>query len=750
MTKFSISETFASKVSNCTPELLSEALNSPKIVGIREEIARLREKMNEGVISPSEYETQKAAAKKRSCCIMPHASFPSGKRCNEGGVPSGLYGFDLDHMKEEPRAWYLQNVSGREGKLGIGYAEVSLSGNGLHIIGLCPDGVDVELSQRWLARQLNIAEYDAACKDLARCFFLSGDTLYRDNNTLFANQNRPVLTAKEVAELKTVGSGTEKRGTTNDMSHVAPSSAAYKGVPYADIYKVWETQHGGAPTEGRRNTWLHRCISAFKSLTGDDAGLLSSFIPRHGLPEQEFQSILRSALKTPATGIWNEMKEVLSTFKLAQSGWWRVDSDMIDTLQRRVLKNLPLGLKDTLSCVPADRKMNVLSVLMPIMGTYADAVRTAYFSNEDEEQKTAFMVGLVARSGVGKSAVVKCLNPWTKPLREEAAKGEELIDEYKEKQETRSQTEEAKKPHPVIRYAAATASQSYIFEKLKYAKHHCIFSEINEVSGLNSGTGGGWNELSEVLRLAFDWEHYQRGYTSKESVNYNGDVKWNLIALGTPGAWWKFFGGSNMENGLANRFLLAFLPDELGQKPAPFKKLKDEHIQHINEAIEQLSNAKGKLPMRQLNKAMEQWAEGKRQLVVKYQDATLDAFYHRAAVIGFRCGLINHLLTGDPTAKETPTTIRMGQLMAEYALQGMLRLLGDKTEKLQSKYQLPKQQDTASQWECILAELPTEFTRQNIRELRPDLTTSAINRAMQRRVQAEILEKIRDGEWRKR
>ena len=675
-------------------------------------------------------------------------NFTDGHRHQESAVDNGMYAFDNDDPDVNPLDLYNTKIRGREKALGIPYMEYSFSGK-THIWAVRPLGMSVREAQDWLAGQLDISYDPAVCGGQAG-FFLTGDVIYRDDELLFQDYD-PVLPFTEDFPPQSAVDTTDLQEDTptNDMSHVAPSSAAYKGVPYADIYKVWETQHGGAPTEGNRNTWLHRCISAFKSLTGNNPGLLSSFIPRHGLPEKEFQTILRSALKTPAMGIWREMKEVLSTFKLMVNGWWRVDTEQIETQQKQVMKNLPIGLKDTLSCVPEDRKMNVLAALMAILGTYADGVRTAYFSNEDEEQKSAFQVGVVGKAGSGKTAIINCLKPWTKPLIEEAAKGEALIDEYKEKQETRAQTEKAFKPHPVIRYIAATASQSYIFEKLKYAKHHCIYSEIHEISGLNSGTSGAWNELSEVLRLAFDWEHYQRGYTNKESVNFNGDVKWNLLGLGTPGAWWDFFGGRNMENGLSTRFLLTYLPDELGQKPAPFKKLKEEQVEHINEAIERLRQARGFLPMRQLNKAMEQWAEGKRLLVVKYQDATLDGFYHRAAVIGFRCGLINHLLTGEPTDKETPTTIRMGQLMAEYALQGMLRLLGDKTEKLQGKFQLPQTLSSGSQWERIFAELPLEFTIEHIRHIRPDLSIGSINRAMQRRVKEGVITKIRNAEWRK-
>ncbi len=675
-------------------------------------------------------------------------NFTDGHRHQGSAVDNGMYAFDNDDPDVNPLDLYNNKIRGREKALGIAFMENSFRGK-THIWAVRPLDMNVREAQDWLAEQLGIS-YDPAVSGGQAGFFLTGDVIYRDDELLFQDYD-PVLPFTEDFPPQSAVDTTDLQEDTptNDMSHVAPCVPTYKGVAYSSIYNEWERQHGGAPTEGKRNMWLYRCISAFKGLTGNDPGLLSSFIPRHGLPEKEFQTILRSALKTPAMGIWREMKEVLSTFKLAPSGWWRVDTEQIESLQKRVLKNLPIGLKDTLSCVPEDRKMNVLSALMPILGTYADQVSTAYFSNEDEEQKSSFQVGVVGKAGSGKTAVINCLKPWTKPLIEEAAGGEALIDNYKEKQETRKQNEPVKKPHPVIRYIAATASQSYVFEKLKYARNHCIYSEIHEISGLNSGTSGAWNELSEVLRLAFDWEHYQRGYTSKESVNFNGDVKWNLLGLGTPGAWWDFFGGRNMENGLSTRFLLTYLPDELGQKPASFKKMKDEQVEHIQQAIERLRKAEGFLPMRQLNKAMGQWAEGKRLLVVKYQDATLDGFYHRAAVIGFRCGLINHLLTGNPTAKETPTTIRMAQLMAEYALQGMLRLLGEKTEQLQSKYQLPQTLSSGSQWERILVELPREFTVEHIRHIRPDLNVGAINRAMQRRVREGVVTKIRNGEWRK-
>lgn len=86
-------------------------------------------------------------------------------------------------------AWRQLNGMEQE-DFGILGVCVSPSGTGLHVIGIRLGEEPIADSQRRLASQLG-TEYDVACKDMARIFFLSPmeDWTFLDLSTLFAEED---------------------------------------------------------------------------------------------------------------------------------------------------------------------------------------------------------------------------------------------------------------------------------------------------------------------------------------------------------------------------------------------------------------------------------------------------------------------------------------------------------------------------------------------------------------------------------
>ena len=82
-----------------------------------------------------------------------------------------------------------------------------------------------------------------------------------------------------------------------------------------------------------------------------------------------------------------------------------------------------------------------------------------------------------------------------------------------------------------------------------------------------------------------------------------------------------------------------------------------------------------------LRKAIEEWVEQKRVEAAKDIDHVKDTYRKRAAVIGFRCGVIFHLLSGKD--KETKACLDFALMMAEYCLMEQIKTFG---EALQSQY----------------------------------------------------------------
>ena len=91
---FGIANNVMSKVRECTPELLNQALDSAHVAKTCAEIEDALEAFHRGTLTQDEFETLKNQLKKRLPILTPHATFKDGKRKNDDAVPSGLSIYD--------------------------------------------------------------------------------------------------------------------------------------------------------------------------------------------------------------------------------------------------------------------------------------------------------------------------------------------------------------------------------------------------------------------------------------------------------------------------------------------------------------------------------------------------------------------------------------------------------------------------------------------------------------------------------
>ena len=168
--KFGIAKDIRSEVRECTPDLLNQALDSPQVAKVCAEIEDALEKFRRGEIAKDEYETMKGQLKKRLPILTPHATFQNGRRKNDEAIPSGLSIYDLDHI-ENPRAKW-EEIEARKEELGILLAHITPSTEGLRLVFVMPQGMDLAQAQAWMASQLGDTEYDSCVKDYARCSFV--------------------------------------------------------------------------------------------------------------------------------------------------------------------------------------------------------------------------------------------------------------------------------------------------------------------------------------------------------------------------------------------------------------------------------------------------------------------------------------------------------------------------------------------------------------------------------------------------
>ena len=143
-----------------------------------------------------------------------------------------------------------------------------------------------------------------------------------------------------------------------------------------------------------------------------------------------------------------------------------------------------------------------------------------------------------------------------------------------------------------------------------------------------------------------------------------------------------------------------------------YRPLSEEEREAIQQAAKKLSEMKGYVDTPRLRKAIGKWVEEKRLVALKNDDEVMDNFRRRAAVIAFRCAVIFHLLSGDE--RESKACVDFMLTMAEYCLDGQMRMLGNMMQS-QQEQSAPAEIRKISD-KTTFDKLPKEFTYDDLRK----------------------------------
>ncbi len=286
-----------------TPEIWDQLIDSPEVKNICSRIAALDP-------TAEDYNDRKQALKKRLPIIIPHAqSFKNGKRISADAVQSGLAMLDVDHV-DNPQEWFESIDKQLLSDNRIYLVAITASGKGLRIIGermtssIAPElnsGIEsIEAAQLRIATALNIPEYDAVTKDLARASYIvprdyilwiyeAGLLYMPEHVSAGAWTNVPLALPPHNPD--------ERSGQDS------PDSPEYRGIPYSSIVQQLMLSIGAAEgaVQGERNTVYFSLAAYMRYICDFNASLLFQILPDFGLSEQERRLRYRSSAQKPNT-----------------------------------------------------------------------------------------------------------------------------------------------------------------------------------------------------------------------------------------------------------------------------------------------------------------------------------------------------------------------------------------------------------------------------------------------------------------
>ena len=733
----------------CTEDIWNEIIDRPAVKNICDQIAALDP-------AAPDFNDRKQALKRRLPIIIPHArAFVNNKRVSADAIPSGLAMLDVDHV-DNPREWFeaidKQLLSDNK----IYLVAITASGHGIRIIGERLERESIEAAQLRMATALNITEYDAVTKDLARASYVvpRDYILWIYAAGLFSEEDRPDLREIIVPlvgkELPALPPHVEDSSSVSPESNSGISTAglSYRGIPYADIVQQLMLSIGAADgaEQGERNTVYFTLANYMRYICDFNVDLLLQVLPTFGLSEPERRQVIASAIGRPRKGyLPTVLQSAIAICERECSALGGIPPMAKST--DLALPELPRLLKLVCRRLPEDYRPAMVIASLPILGTLATRIRFEYLDRQ--EQSLSFFSCITAPAASGKSFIRKPLDLLLTPINEQDAIEREKEQAYKDKlRASKNSKNQPEDPHACPRNNGVAISIAKLLQLLTYAEGKHLIGIGEEMDTLvKSERAGVWSQKSDIYRLAFDNAEYGQAYMSDASFNAHIKVYYNLLLTGTPNSMKRFF--KDLENGLATRVCFAQLPDTSFTEIPVFAPYTEAERAEIIRWARQLDAEQGTIVCPQLSQTIANWLEAKRQQAIDADSHAMDTLRRRAGVIGFRAGMLCYLLEN---RKFTKTVGQFAEWVAEYVFRNQMELWGDQLEQ-----ELTGALDIFSgergSATSLLELLPAEFSNADLIKLRArkgqSVKGSAISMVLNRWRGNGKIEKLSDTRWKK-
>lgn len=687
-----------------TAEGFYQRTDDPETCRICGELADALEANLRGGLTKEEYKKKKAELKIGARFYTPHAHFVKGYKSSEGEpVDSGKAIIDVDG-NPTGRETYELLVKGHERELGINMFNISIGGGGFAVLFDIPEGLTRQEAQAWMAHVLGDVAYDKAVHERERGIYIPcrDYILYIDEELMFGDELHPAKLGEE--ELKRWRENREE-GKVNSEKFANASQAP---TPFNENRPLEATEPSA------------RALAAFNE-TLDMTGLTLEQLNRDGvrhntlklllptlcqmMPQEELLGVLSQKMpeyskeedcRTLVSNFYDKyvdqnrpmnmkQKEIfLRSLKVAEQAG--AEGEPVSSMEAFSItpQTLPIGLRESLKPYPRNLWVPLLVGQMPALMALADGVEVRYC--DGRKMHLGGMAIIIGEQASNKSTIDESVERWLVDVRHEDSLVREREDRVRETNKRRKANERAQEaPTGVVRVVPITISCSKLLKRLKQAKGHCLYSISTEAETLLKTNGSGaWAQKWDIYRNAFGREKWGTDFNSEQSESGDVDVAYNWTILGTPRTIRKMFSGrneSNTENGLSSRCMVSEMPENMFAKITVFKELSEDDMGRIQQAATILRNASGFYDTPRLRRAIDKWLEEKRVAALMNLDIIMDVYRRRAAIIGFRCGVVFMLLAG----KESNACIDFALKMAEYTLQMQLKTFGPLLLKMYGK-----------------------------------------------------------------
>ena len=671
-----------------------------------------------------------ALLKKHLPIITPHTCRfrGDGARRSSNAVPSGLVMLDIDHI-DDPREFFSRWIAPQltaENK--IYFVAITPSGHGLRVIAEREPEESISAAQKRLATWFALTEFDAVTKDLARASYLMpwSYVLYCEPAGLnFGTPEQEAIVTTHFAQLEAQSHTTtlpqqnvsetpaEDAQPAQSAHNIGEADPTFRGIEYAAIVRELENLLGGTPAMGERNQFYFTLVRYMRYICDFNADKCVAVLPDYGLSLGERHATAMSSVNRPRKGDMPELlqRAITAAEHASTASEGEAPASNLIAASPNSLPPLPRVLELICRRLPEPFRPAMVIAALPILGALATRVRFQYL--DKQEHSFSFMSCITAPAATGKSFIRKPVNLLLTPIDRQDELERKREEEYKEAlRAAKNSKMQPTNPRACPRNNGINVSIAKLLQLLAYSDGKHLIGIGEEIDTLvKSERAGVWSQKSDIYRLGFDNAKYGQNYMSDNSFSANVPVFYNLLLTGTPGGMYRFF--KDVEDGLVTRFCFAQLPDMFGSDIPAFENYTEAEEREIIDIAECLDKAAGTIACSHVGVRIRRWLNEKRDIAIREDSRAVDTLRKRAAVIGYRAGMLAYLLNEcvyEKSVGEFTTWV------AEYVFQNQMQLFGSKFEEVaQSQLVMNERKSCVV---SLLQQLSEQFTRNELMALR--------------------------------
>ena len=650
---------------------------------------------------------------------------PLGSRRAEFMRPTGLLMLDFDHVGDPVKLWETIKERmashpslGGEGGGSIALAHITPSGDGLRVVLRRTKDTPIDHNQwAWCKMMALDVAPDPACKDISRLSFapMQKEILYYNPSLLFAELPNAEDYPDGKAPLFSPPKGDDLRPSVSESPLLGRGTgeAEYKGIPYAEIVQRLEEQLGGKPERGARNSFIFTMACNLRYICDDDAAWIASILPTYGEDTQKHRQTIQSAINRPMS---REMPATLARALMVSDAVAHQEGAAAQEAAPPALPEvLPQPVSLLVSRTPERMKAAVAMSVFPPLGAHLRGVDFTYWDGRNYEP--TFMNVVVAELSSGKSAVNAPIDYILADIedRDEVALGRER--EWKDKCSRISSTQD-KPERPkgmVVQILPSDMTNAAFVQRLADADGHFLYTQMDEIELINAlKTNTAGNNVSAILRLAFDCGKYGQARVAANAINAKVRVRWNWNASSTVQRVRKFF-AKNIADGTLSRVSFATIvktaSDRYGRNRPKYLAYGDSFADELHPYIDRLTTCTGTLVCPEAQKWAERLCDELSDFAEEVEDETYATMSFRAVLMGFFRAMVLYVMNGCQWSREIE---EFAAWTVRYDLWCKMRFFRDMLRNDIEGERAALQRGPVG----LLPLLPKEFTRDDVRALR--------------------------------